>query len=131
MFGRKKKPAIKVIPAIPRKIGLRNRIAELAQEFDDDHAGNIRICSDLIAMRNEIDMLKAKMLKDAMDQADKMDFFSKTLNNMIDVLQSETPQEPLHVLSNGGLVEEQIEAKPMQTIGFLSNHQSATKGVSQ
>lgn len=121
MFGRKKTPAIKVTPIIPRMMSLEGQIASLAEQVRQDHEGNVRICADLIAIKSKLDKGAEMLLDQAAMHAAELDFASKQISKIIECLQGVEEQEPAPIKSNGGIVESEIEVNPMQPIGFLKD----------
>lgn len=115
----KRKQVARVQPTIPSKMALENGAMGLLEQIRRDHEGNIRICSDLIALRDDVDRTKAKVLKEAMENADKLDFFSIALGNMIACLQSEAPQQEQEPVLSNGMAQLEGPDSTTQTIGFL------------
>lgn len=105
-FGRKpRKEIVKVEPAIPHKMALENGAANLLDQIRRDHQENIKMCSDLVVIRNWMEKAKADKLKDAMDWADQFDFWTKKIDSMLASLQDE-PQELTPAVSQAKLTDE-------------------------
>jgi hypothetical protein len=123
MFTRKPKapkPIDPIIPEIPKFISREARLLEMLEADRREHEGNIRICADLIAMRDRLEKSRESMLDMAAHCAAEIDFAAKQIANMIGCLQGDTTDLPAVIsanpLPNGAAEPAQDEPR---AIGFL------------
>jgi len=123
MFKRKPKQevAIRVTPELPHFISREAKLLEMLEADRREHEGNIRICSDLIALRDRLKKAAEYELEQGANRAAEFDFAAKTVEKMIDCLQGEAPDlQPVisaSPLANGSAEASQDEPR---AIGFLS-----------
>lgn len=116
----KRKQVVRVQPSIPSKMALENGAMGLLEQIRRDHEENIKLCSDLIVIKNWMEKAKAGVLKDAMEWADQYDFWLSKLNTMIGKLQSEAPQQEQEPVLSNGMAQLEGPASTTQAIGFLA-----------
>ncbi len=120
MFGRKKQKPAKAEPELPRWLNMEVGFANLAAQMQREKAGNVRICCDLIAIRDKLDKAAEAKVDQAAREAAELHNAARALDTMINCLQGETETEPLQLtsaVSNGALTNIPADDAPS---GFLA-----------
>lgn len=120
LFNRSTKQVVRVQPpTIPSDMSLENGAIDLLEQIRRNNNNHVRICSDLIAMRDRLDREAENILEQAAKQAAQLDFASKQATKMIEFLHSEAPQQEQEPVVSNGMA--QLEGpSTTQPIGFLS-----------